>query len=124
MLLNAKNTQASEDDNVLVQGVEGDQYAIGYFGFAYFQQQKEKLNAVSINDVAPSFDTAESGKYLLSRPLFIYSDAAIMKAKPQVAGFINYYLTNVDKVIEKVGYFPASEKAMDASKQAFLDALK
>ena len=124
LLLNAKNTQASEDDNVLVQGVEGDQYAIGYFGFAYYQHQQENLGAVSINDIAPSFETAESGKYLLSRPLYIYSDAAILKAKPQVAGFINYYLTNVDKVIEKVGYFPASEKALDESKQALLDALK
>jgi phosphate transport system substrate-binding protein len=124
LLLNAKNLQASEDDNVLVQGVEGDQYAIGYFGFAYYQQQQEKLTAVSINDIAPSFETAESGKYLLSRPLYIYSDAAILKAKPQVAGFINYYLTNVDKVIEKVGYFPASDEAMNASKQALLDATK
>ncbi len=110
LLLEAKNSQASEDDNVLVQGVEGDQYAIGYFGFAYYQQQEDRLNAASINDIAPSFETAESGKYLLSRPLFIYSDAGILKAKPQVAGFINYYLTNVNTVIEKVGYFPASEK--------------
>jgi phosphate transport system substrate-binding protein len=124
LLLNAKNLQASEDDNVLVQGVEGDQYAIGYFGFAYYQQQQDKLTAVSINDIAPSFDTAESGKYLLSRPLYIYSDAAILKAKPQVAGFINYYLTNVDKVIDKVGYFPASDEALNASKQALLDATK
>lgn len=124
LLLNARNLQASEDDNVLVQGVEGDQYAIGYFGFAYYQQQQDKLTAVSINDIAPSFDTAESGMYLLSRPLFIYSDAAILKAKPQVAGFINYYLTNVDKVIDKVGYFPASDEALNASKQALLDATK
>lgn len=124
LLLNAKNNQASEDDNVLVQGVEGDQYAIGYFGFAYYQQQADRLNAVSINDVAPSFETAESGKYLLSRPLFIYSDAGIMKAKPQIAGFISYYLSNVDKVIDKVGYFPASTAALNESKQAFLDATK
>jgi len=124
LLLEAKNAQASEDDNVLVQGVEGDQYAIGYFGFAYYQQQQDRLNAVSINDIAPSFETAESGKYLLSRPLFIYSDAGIMKAKPQVAAFINYYLTNVDKVIEKVGYFPASAAALNEAKQAFLDATK
>ncbi|NMB53179.1 MAG: PstS family phosphate ABC transporter substrate-binding protein [Leptolinea sp.] len=124
LLLNAKNNQASEDDNVLVQGVEGDPYAIGYFGFAYYQQQKDRLNAVSVNEIAPSFETAESGKYLLSRPLFIYSDAAIMKAKPQVAGFINYYLTNVDKVIDKVGYFPASTEALNQAKQAFLDATK
>jgi phosphate transport system substrate-binding protein len=124
LLLNAKNSQASEDDNVLVQGVEGDQYAIGYFGFAYYQQQKDRLNAVSINDITPSFETAESGKYLLSRPLYIYSDAAILKAKPQVAGFISYYLTNVDKVIEKVGYFPASDDALNGAKQALLDATK
>lgn len=124
LLLDAKNTQASEDDNVLVQGVEGDQYAIGYFGFAYYQQQSERLNALSINDITPSFETAESGKYLLSRPLFIYSDAAILKAKPQVAGFINYYLTNVDSVIEKVGYFPASTEALNEAKQAFLTAIK
>ncbi len=124
LLLNTKNLQASEDDNVLVQGVEGDPYAIGYFGFAYYQQQKEKLTAISINDIAPSFETAESGKYLLSRPLFIFSDAAILKAKPQVAGFISYYLTNVDKVIEKVGYFPASDEALNGAKQALLDATK
>jgi phosphate transport system substrate-binding protein len=53
LLLNAKNLQASEDDNVLVQGVEGDPYAIGYFGFAYYQQQSDKLTAVSINDITP-----------------------------------------------------------------------
>jgi phosphate transport system substrate-binding protein len=124
VVLNAKNLQTSEDDNVLVQGVEGDKYAIGYFGFAYFQQQKDNLKAISVDDVAPSFETAEAGTYVLSRPLFIYSDAAILKAKPQVAGFINYYLTNVNTVIEKVGYFPASEEALNGAKQALLDALK
>lgn len=124
LLLNAKNLQNSANPNVLVQGVEGDPYAIGYFGFAYYQQQKDRLSAISINDVTPSFDSAESGKYLLSRPLFIYSDAAILKAKPQVAGFISYYLTNVDKVIDKVGYFPASDEALNGAKQALLDALK
>ena len=59
VVLNAKNLQTSEDDNVLVQGVEGDKYAIGYFGFAYYQQQKDNLKAISIDDVAPSFETAE-----------------------------------------------------------------
>jgi phosphate transport system substrate-binding protein len=124
LVLNAKNLQTSEDDNVLVQGVEGDKYAIGYFGFAYFQQQKDNLKAISIDGVSPSFETAESGDYALSRPLFIYSDAAILKAKPQVAGFINYYLTNVNEVIETVGYFPASEAALNGAKQALMDALK
>jgi len=122
--LAAKNLQTSEDDNVLVQGVESSPYAIGYFGFAYFQEQKEKLTAVSVGAVSPSFETAEDGSYKLSRPLFIYSDAKLMKDKPQVAAFINYFLTNVNEVIAEVGYFPASEEALNGAKQAWLDAVK
>lgn len=121
---NAKNLQQSEDDNVLVQGVEGDKYSIGFFGFAYFKEQEGKLKDISIDNVKPSFDTAESGEYALARPLFLYSDAAIMKAKPQVAAFIDFYLTRVNDVIQDVGYFPASDEALNASKQAWLDATK
>jgi phosphate transport system substrate-binding protein len=124
LVLNASNLQTSEDDNVLVKGVEGSPYAIGYFGFAYYQEQAEKLTSLSINGVAPSFDTAESGEYVLSRPLYIYSDAGIMKEKPQVAAFINYYLTNVNDLITDVGYFPASTDALDQAKQTWLDAMK
>jgi phosphate transport system substrate-binding protein len=124
LALEAKNLQTSEDDNVLVQGVEGSPYAIGYFGFAYYNEQSDKLNAISIADVAPSFDTAESGEYALSRPLYIYSDASIMKEKPQVAAYINYFLTYVNDVITEVGYFPASEDALNGAKQAWLDAMK
>lgn len=123
-ILNASNIQFSEDDNVLVQGVEGSKYAIGYFGFAYYSENQSKLKAASINGVAASFDTAESGEYALARPLFIYSDAAIIKAKPQVAAFINFFLTNVNDLIVDVGYFPASQEALDAARQALLNALK
>ena len=77
--------QLSEDDNVLVQGVEGSPYAIGYFGYAYFNENQGNLTAVSIDSIAPTAETAEDGSYPLSRPLFIYSDAAIMQDKPQVA---------------------------------------
>jgi phosphate transport system substrate-binding protein len=121
-ILNAPGIQLSENDNVLAQGVEGSQYAIGYFGFAYLKESAGKLKALTVEGVAPDFDTAESGKYPLSRPLFIYSDAAIMKAKPQVAAFINFYLTNVNAEIGDIGYFPASADAIDASKQNWLDA--
>ena len=123
-ILNAENVQFSEDDNVLVQGVEGSKYAIGYFGYAYYTENKGNLNAISVNGIAPSFDTAESGTYPLARPLFIYSDAAILKAKPQVAAFVNFFLSFVNEEILSVGYFPASQAALDASKQALLDALK
>ena len=124
LALSATNLQTSEDDNVLVQGVEGSPYAIGYFGFAYFQEQADNLHALTIDGVAPSGETAESGEYALARPLFIYSDAEIMKSKPQVAAFINFYLTNVNDLITEVGYFPASEEAINQAKQAWLDAMK
>lgn len=120
----AQNLQQSEDDNVLVQGVEGDKYAIGFFGFAYYKENEGMLKAISLEGVEPSFDTAEDGSYKLSRPLFLYSDATILKEKPQVAAFINFYLTRVDELIQDVGYFPASAEALNASRQAWLDATK
>jgi phosphate transport system substrate-binding protein len=123
-ILNAENTQFSEDDNVLVQGVEGSPYAIGYFGFAYYVENQGALKALSVNGIAPSAETAENGEYPLARPLFIYSDATIMQEKPQVAAFINFYLTYVNEEIESVGYFPASTDALDAAKQAWLDAMQ
>ncbi len=123
LALSAKNLQTSEDDNVLVQGIEGSPYAIGYFGFAYFQENQSNLTAVSVDGVTPDFDTAESGEYALSRPLYLYSDANVMAEKPQVAAFINYFLTNVNDVIGDVGYFPASEEALNQSRQAWLDAV-
>jgi phosphate transport system substrate-binding protein len=114
-LLNAPGLQLSEDDNVLVQGVEGSKYAIGYFGFAYYQENADRLTVLSVEGVTPDADTAESGEYPLSRPLYIYSDAAIMQEKPQVAAFILFYLENVADEIQSVGYFPVSdEKAQEA----------
>ena len=119
-ILSATNTQLSEDDNVLVQGVEGSPYAIGFFGYAYYNENASQLKTVSLDGIAPSFETAESGEYPLSRPLFIYSDAKIMQEKPQVADFINFYLTFVNDEIGKVGYFPASEEALNQSKNTWL----
>ncbi|MBE0699703.1 MAG: phosphate-binding protein, partial [Anaerolineaceae bacterium] len=120
----AANLQQSEDDNVLVQGVEGDKYAIGFFGFAYYKENEGKLKAIDLEDIAPSFESAESGDYKLSRPLFIYSDATIMAEKPQVAAFVNFYLTRVNEVITEVGYFPASDAELNAARNALLDATK
>jgi len=124
LCLNAKNQQASEDDNVLVQGVLGSPYAIGYFGFAYYKNNEEKLNALAINGVAPTEQSAESGEYKLSRPLFIYSDAGVMAEKPQVAYFIKYFLETVNDVILDVGYFPATQSVLDASMNAWDAAME
>ena len=118
------NPQLSENDNVLVQGVEGDEGAIGYFGFAYYQGEGSKLKALELDGVAPSAETAQGGKYVLARPLFIYSTAKLMKEKPQVAGFINFYISKLDEALGPVGYFAASADAVNTSKQAWMDANK
>ncbi|MBM7846575.1 PstS family phosphate ABC transporter substrate-binding protein [Herpetosiphon giganteus] len=118
------NPQLSEDDNVLVTGIEGDANAIGYFGYAYYNENKTKLKALTIDSVEPTEATTEDGSYSLARPLYIYSAKNILAEKPQVAAFINYYLTNVNDVIVEVGYFPASAEALNEAKQHLLDATK
>lgn len=108
-ILDAANLQLSEDDNVLVQGVLGSPYAVGYFGYAYFKENEGMLKALSVNGIVPTEETAESGEYAIARPLFIYSDASLMTEKPQVAAFIYFYIANVTDEILDVGYFPVSD---------------
>lgn len=122
-ILNSADTQFSEDDNVLVQGVEGSPYAIGYFGYAYYQENASALTALSVNGIAPTAETAEAGEYPISRPLFIYSDAAIMQEKPQVASFVHFYITDVADEILDVGYFPVSEAKAQENLDTWLTAL-
>lgn len=122
-ILESENTQFSEDDNVLVQGVQGSPYAIGYFGYAYYQENQGTLKALSVNGVAPTAETAESGEYPISRPLFIYSSEEIVQEKPQVASFIWFYLNNVNDEILDVGYFPVSEGKMQENLDTWNAAL-
>lgn len=121
-ILSAENTQLSEDDNVLVQGILGSPYAVGFFGYAYYQENASDLKTLAIDGVEPTAANVEAGGYPLARPLLIYSDAGIMKQKPQVAAFINFYLSHVNEEVTDVGYFPASEAALNAAKQAWLQA--
>ena len=99
----------SEDDNILALGIGRDKNAIGYFGFAYFLEAGQSLQAVSVDDgdgcVAPSFEAALAGEYTpLSRPLFIYTRASLLSERPEVAGFINFFLESVDAIVPEVGY--------------------
>ena len=122
----SSNPQLSEDDNVLVQGIAGSPYAIGFFGYAYYLENADTLTVLDINGVTPSAESVEASgdeAYPLARPLFIYSDAGIMAEKPQVGAFISYYLSNVNDAIVEVGYFPASTTALNAAKQAYMDAM-
>ena len=122
-ILSADNLQLSEDDNVLVQGVEGSPYAIGFFGYAYYQENADALNVLALEGVTPNAETVEAFVYPLARPLFLYSTAQIMNDKPQVAAFLDYYLTQVNDVISSVGYFPASNESLNGARQSWLDAM-
>jgi len=108
---------ASEDDNVLVQGVSRDVNGLGYFGYAYYVENRDKLAAVNIMPVAgkpavaPSMETVINGTYQpLSRPIFIYVNAKSAK-KPEVREFVDYYNKHADTLVREVKYVPLPQKA-------------
>jgi phosphate transport system substrate-binding protein len=130
-ILAAANTQLSEDDNVLVEGVANNPWAIGFFGYAYYAENADSLKLVAVDGVEATKENVDNTSYPLARPLFIYSDAGIIAAKPQVGDFINYYLTDVnlhlisqDVVLEveggtetvDVAYFAANDYALNAAR--------
>ena len=96
--------QASEDDNVLVQGVSGDPNALGYFGFAYYENNQDTLKALAVDGVEPNTQTIRSAEYPLSRPLFIYVSTQALKENKAVEPFVNFYLDNLDKYVEQAKY--------------------
>lgn len=119
-----KKATLSEDDNVLVKGVEADKNAIGYFGFAYYVANKEKLQIVKVNGVEPTHETIKSGEYTpLSRPLFIYVKNTAVKDNPVMYNFVDYTLERAGDLAEDVGYVKAPEADYTKDK-ASLDALK
>jgi phosphate transport system substrate-binding protein len=107
---------ASEDDNVLVQGVSRDVNALGYFGFAYYVENKDKLRAVRIADkagqgVEPSFETVINGTYQpLARPIFIYINSKSLD-RPEVREFVEFYMNNAEALVREVKYVPLPAKA-------------
>lgn len=118
----------SEDDNALVTGIAGDKNALGYFGFAYFEANKDKLKLVPIDSgagcVAPSIETIANGTYKpLSRPLFIYPSTKALK-RPEFAAFVQYYLDNVNTFVDEVGYIEAPADVLQKSKDTLAAALK
>ena len=122
-ILSASNLQLSEDDNILVQGILGSPYAIGFFGYAYYAENKNALNILNIEGIEPTDATVDDSSYPLARPLFMYTTAGTMQEKPQVAAFVAFFLTYVNEEIKSVGYFPANQQALDEAKRKWLDAM-
>ncbi|GIM82679.1 PstS family phosphate ABC transporter substrate-binding protein [Salinispora arenicola] len=118
---------ASENDNVVVQGVAGTKGGLGYFGFTYFEENADKLKALKVDGgsgcVEPSLKTAQENTYQpLSRPLFIYvSDAGVKKE--QVADFVTFYIERIDDIVLEAQYVPLTEEQKSTLQTEF-DALK
>ncbi|KRE43258.1 PstS family phosphate ABC transporter substrate-binding protein [Paenibacillus sp. Soil522] len=119
---NDKAISFSEDDNALVQGVSGSKYGIGYFGFAYFEENQDKLKVVPVDGgkgaITPSNETIKDGTYApLSRPLFIYANNKELE-RPEVKEFVKYYINNIGTYAGEVGYvaLPDEQYATEAAK--------
>jgi len=123
-ILAAGNTQLSEDDNVLVQGISGDgcdpsnaatTCSVGFFGYAYYSENSDRLSVLDIEGIEPTVDSVNANTYPLARPLFMYSTASIIAEKPQVGAFLSFVLQFVNEEIGEVGYFPAPESVLDSA---------
>lgn len=116
----------SEDDNVIVQGVSSNVGGMGYFGLAYYEENKDKLNAVAVAPkagaagVLPSAKSVEDGTYQpLARPIFIYVNATSAAFKPEVKAFVNFYLDNAPTLVKEVKYVPLPTEDYTAVKTHF-----
>jgi phosphate transport system substrate-binding protein len=119
---------SSEDDNVIVQGVSGDEAALGYFGFAYYEQNQGKLKLVPVDDgvetngqgaIAPSPETVKNGTYRpLSRPIFIYPKVKALE-RAELRNFVDFYLTKGIPLIREVGYIPLTDGEYDMVRKRF-----
>jgi phosphate transport system substrate-binding protein len=115
--------QASEDDNVLVQGIQGDENALGYFGYSYYAENEDTLKALAVEGVEPNPDTIASGEYPLSRPLFIYVNTQDLKQNPAVREFVSFYIAegNLSKFVEQADYINYPKSTQEQVRQQFED---
>jgi phosphate transport system substrate-binding protein len=114
---------ASENDNVVVQGVTGERGGLGYFGFSYFEENQDKLKAVEVDSgdgcVAPSVETAQDGTYTpLSRPLFVYAKTASF-SRPEVHAFVQYLIDNAVEIAEESDYVPLTDEQVEKARSDF-----
>ena len=115
--------EASEDDNVLVQGVAGTEGATGYFGYTYFEENADSLKALGIDSgngcVEPSAETAQAGEYTpLARPLFIYVNNAAYNDNEAVKAYVDFYIENLAEIAEVGKFIPLSDELYSETQSA------
>jgi phosphate transport system substrate-binding protein len=115
--------QASEDDNVTIQAVEGSKGSMGYFGYSYFAENPETLKALEIDGgsgcVAPSPETAQDGSYApLGRQLYIYPSAEALE-RPEVEAFVRFYIENIDEIVEAAGFIGLNDEQKTTLQEQF-----
>ncbi|MBK9121977.1 MAG: phosphate ABC transporter substrate-binding protein PstS family protein [Chloroflexi bacterium] len=115
-ILAASQINLNEDDNVLLDGVAQNECAIGYFGYAYYVENVDRIKLVAVDGVAPTADSVASGAYVLARPLFIYTSADVIAEKPHVGQYLLYYMGRVPDAIDTTGYFPANPYVFNVAK--------
>jgi phosphate transport system substrate-binding protein len=119
---------ASEDDNVIVQGVQGERGGLGYFGFSYFEENADKLKLVRVDNgngcVAPSIATVQKGRYKpLARPLFMYAKRSSFR-RPVVAGYFGHILGNEKAIAKRAGFIALTDRQLKKARYQFRQALK
>lgn len=124
---------SSEDDNVLVQGIFTDKYALGFFGLAYYEENKDKIKLVAVDDlndsngkgpILPTLETVRNKTYApLSRPLFIYVNSKAAQ-RPAVQKFVEFYLDNCRELSQEIGYVPLTEEGINVQKEKWNNFLK
>jgi phosphate transport system substrate-binding protein len=119
---------ATEDDNVIVNGVEGERGGMGYFGFSYYEENAAKLKLVKVDAgsgcIAPSVRTVQNTTYRpLSRPLFIYAKRSSFK-RPVVAGYFGYIFNNEKAIAKKAGFIALTDRQLRKARYQYLQALK
>ncbi len=118
----------SEDDNVLVQGVAGSPYALGYFGFSYYEENLDTLKAIAVDGgdgpVAPTIESIADGSYQpLGRTLYIYVNADELQSRPEIQEFVKFYAATADEIAPDVGYIPLPDDAEQATMDHVMGAI-
>jgi phosphate transport system substrate-binding protein len=121
--VNRSDYEASEDDNVLVQGVAGDQNALGYFGYSYYENNRDSLKVLAVDGVEPTEDSIRSGEYVLSRPLFIYVSTQALENNQAVEPFLDFYVSeqNLNRLVEAAKYVTLPSSLAQESRTQYED---